>query len=179
MIRIPVADSMPRLSGSVYKTRPTGRVFASKGFTLVELIVTMIILGVIASVAGPKFFGKGSYDEIGFSNTLTSTLGFAQKLAMTSGCDTRVTLTSTTASVFQRATACDTGTLTRPVERMTGDAYVEAVPSGLTVETFDIYYDSRGRPRATDDSLYLNANDISIGSRTVRIEAETGYVYSL
>ncbi len=160
------------------KTRPAGRVFVCSGFTIVELVVTIIILGVIATVAAPKFFGKSSYDETGFARTTLSALGYAQKLALSRGCDTRVNMTSSSIALYQRVTSCYSGTMTSAVVKVTGGDFSEAVPAGLAVENFDIYFDSRGRPRySSDGSLLLTAEEFTIGSKEIKVEAETGYVY--
>ena len=34
-----------------------------QGFTLVELVLTMVILGIIAAVSLPKFFNQSTFDE--------------------------------------------------------------------------------------------------------------------
>jgi MSHA pilin protein MshC len=161
-------------------TRPTGRVFVSKGFTIVELVVTIIILGVIASVAGPKFFGTSSYEAMGFSQTLSTSLGYAQKLAMNTGCNTRVVVASGSMMLYQGNSACADATLIRPVVRVTGGDFSESIPGGLSVDSFDLYFDARGRPHEyADSSLVTSTKVINVdgGSRLVKVEAETGFVY--
>lgn len=162
------------------KTRPSGRVFACKGFTIVELVVTIIILGVIASVAGPKFFGTSSYEAMGFSQTLSTSLGYAQKLAMNTGCNTRVAIASGSMMLYQGSTTCTDATLTKSVVRVTGGDFTESVPGGLSVDSFDLYFDARGRPHEySDGSLVTTTKVINLngGARQVKVEAETGFVY--
>lgn len=38
--------------------RSTTRLFGDSGFTLIELLVVVIIIGLLASLVAPKFFGK-------------------------------------------------------------------------------------------------------------------------
>ncbi len=165
------------------KTRPTGRVFVSKGFTIVELVVTIIILGVIASVAGPKFFGTSSYEAMGFSQTLSTSLGYAQKLAMTTGCGTRVDISSDELALYQGNPSCTDSALTKNVLKVTGGNFSEPIPAGLSVDSLNIYFDSRGRPGEYDDDpdnrfLITSTKTVNVGgSRQVKIEAETGFVY--
>ncbi|MDT0627800.1 type II secretion system protein [Alteromonas sp. W364] len=55
---------------------------AQGGFTLLELIVVMIILGVLAVYAIPRFSGTTGYDEYAFQNRLVSVLRNMQIRAM-------------------------------------------------------------------------------------------------
>ena len=156
------------------------RVFVSKGFTIVELVVTIIILGVIASVAGPRFFGTSSYEAMGFSQTLSTSLGYAQKLAMSTGCHTRVAIVSDSLNLYQGNSSCTDSDLTRNVQRVTGGNFSEAVPGALSVDSMDIYFDTRGRPREYADGALLTSTktvNVDGGARQVKIEAETGFVY--
>lgn len=160
------------------KTRPQGRVFSCGGFTTVELIVTIVILGIIAAVAGPKFFSTNKFTEMGFADVAASATRYAHKLALASGCATRVQLTTTQISLFQRATDCTTGNFTSAVTRIGGTSWVEDVPAGVVVSPMDIYFDNTGRPfdHASAVALTLPLT-VTIGSRSFDVEAETGYVH--
>ena len=52
------------------------------GFTLLELIVVMIILGILAVYAAPKFSGASGYSEYTYQNRLISVLRNMQLRAM-------------------------------------------------------------------------------------------------
>lgn len=55
---------------------------AQGGFTLLELIVVMIILGILAVYAIPRFVGAGGYSEYTYQNRLISVLRNMQIRAM-------------------------------------------------------------------------------------------------
>lgn len=158
--------------------RPSGRVFACKGFTTVELIVVILILGIIAVVGGSRFFSTDRFVEMGFADTVANSLRYAHKIAMASGCETRAVVDSSGVSLFQRATNCTSGAFTRAVSRPGGVAWTEAAPSGIAVGSLDIYFDAKGSPysHATASKLTSTAS-VSIGIRSVTVENETGYVH--
>ena len=55
--------------------------FTTKGFTLIELVVVIVILGILAATALPKFVDLGKDARIGSLNALKGTLEAAARLA--------------------------------------------------------------------------------------------------
>jgi len=152
----------------------------SRGFTLVELVTVMVILGVIAAIASPRFFNTSSFESAGFAAEVRADLRHAQATAMASGCDIRVALSSAS-FVLQRwsgGAGCNdhSGSLATVV-RAGGGSYSASVPSGLTVGTAALYFDSLGRPRdATSGVLLGSAVSFTVGTETITVNAETGFV---
>ena len=66
----------------------------SHGFTLVELILTIVILGTITAFALPKFFNQTTFDERFYYDDLLSASRYASKLAIGSGCAVRLSVSS-------------------------------------------------------------------------------------
>ena len=184
-----------------------GRVFTSagltssksKGFTMVELIVTIIILGILAVVAGPKFFSTSKFEEMGFADVTANALRYGNKVALATGCDTRVVKTvidsKTVIAAYQRdasGTNCqDTAAAftqkVKPVGYVGDDSthLKKEVPNGISLTDFDVYFDSKGKPynySSPPGSALASALTITVqasgsgSSRSVIIEPETGYV---
>ena len=56
-----------------------------RGFTLVELVVTLIIVGVLSVVALPRFADRVLFGTRGFVDQTLATLQYARKVAVASG----------------------------------------------------------------------------------------------
>ena len=52
------------------------------GFTLVELIVMMVVIGILAVAVLPRFASRADFDARGFSDATASLLRYAQKSAV-------------------------------------------------------------------------------------------------
>ncbi len=149
-----------------------------EGFTLVELITVMLLMGVLAAVAAPRFFGVNRFEERGFADAVLSALRFAQKVAVSSGCDTEVDFTATGYRLVQRA-ACGSGAFTRLLPKPGGGNYPTQAPGGVTLTGADLYFDRNGRPRDPASGNAITApSTVTIGSRTLRVEPETGYPHA-
>ena len=53
-----------------------------RGFTLVELTVTLIVLGILAASVAPRFIDRSEFDVYGFFDATASFLRYAQKSAV-------------------------------------------------------------------------------------------------
>lgn len=52
------------------------------GFTIAELIVIIVVIGVIAAVAAPRFIGQGGFDARAFYDQSQAVVRHAQKVAI-------------------------------------------------------------------------------------------------
>lgn len=79
-----------------------------RGFTIVELIMVIVILGIISAVAAPRFFDRKVFDERFYFEEVLSTVRYGQKLAVASGCRIQVSWDSMARKVvLYKADNCD------------------------------------------------------------------------
>lgn len=151
------------------------------GFTLVELIMTMVIVGIIAAVAAPRFFESNVFQSRGFADQVQATLRYAQKAAIAQHRLVCVafaanSVTLTIDSDIPPDDACNpapAGNLQSP----TGEAnYVINAPGGIafTAVPANFSFNALGSPSFTVAQVI----NVTGATNAITIEAETGYVHS-
>lgn len=151
------------------------------GFTLVELVVIILLAGLLAFTAIPRYLNKGAIDVSVIAEQLANDIRYTQSLAMTSGQRNRINLTAATYQI----TTSSGGLLTHPVTGSTNPIVLNGVTlSGWSPPLTNNYvaFDSRGVPYSlvtSSTGLTMNATiTLSTGSqvRSIVISPETGRV---
>jgi prepilin-type N-terminal cleavage/methylation domain-containing protein len=152
-----------------------------KGFTFIELIIVLTILGLLSSVGLSKFSSTSSFKERGFTDGTLTSFRYAHKLANTSGCHVSVVLNNTNLKL-SRWPACkpaDHSVVTSLIRNPNNSGgFSNATPTGILVSSIDFYFDGTGKPFTTSsESALTSVTNISIGSRTIKLEPETGFTH--
>jgi len=152
------------------------------GFTLIELVVVIIVVGIVSVVAIPRLNTK-TFDTVGFYQEALSSVRYAQKEAVAKRRVVCVSLTPNSITVrFAKAISsftCDTD-LTSP--RGISPFTVTARPSVTLASApaiATLYFDPLGRPfdalnSASPQRTLTISGD---GTQSFVIEPETGYVH--
>ena len=144
------------------------------GFTLVELVVTIVILGIIAVVAIPRFTAKNSFDSRGFYDRATATVRYAQKLAIAQRRPIVVCVGTDTITVAAATTGCGT-----PLPDISGAALSVTAPSGVTLSSTAAQFTFLSGLGQTSAAVTISLISTIAGdpARSIVVENETGYVH--
>ena len=178
---------------------------ASAGFTIIELVTVMVIIGILGAVGASRFFDRGTFAGRAYSDQVNSVLRAAQKMAIAQNRIVFVRVGPTSVAVCFNAT-CDNaaalafapggsnsgGAATR-VACVLGANYVanwlcEGIPANVALAgagAGGLYFDPLGRPYNIGDavgaSTFIAPLTLTFTSDTasfpVTVEAETGYVH--
>ena len=135
---------------------------AYRGFTLIELIASIVIVAILAAVAFPSVIAANPFAERGYADAVAANLRKARDLAMTTGCDVRFTIDDTGHNAMQRAAA---GTHCATAGNWTRVVLSEAEPADVTLGA------TRQFVFAGADGRVGGAFAIDVGARQVRVEA--------
>jgi MSHA pilin protein MshC len=144
-----------------------------RGFTLIELIMVMIIVGILAVFVAPRFFDANVFKSRGFADQVQATLRYAQKEAIAQRGFVCVALASNSITLnYGPTAACATGGLPLPAG---GNSITAPAGSGITL-TYNLAsfaFDALGRN--TSAQIVVS---VSGATNNIVVEAETGYVHS-
>jgi MSHA pilin protein MshC len=149
---------------------------AIRGFTVIELVLVIVIVAILGAIAGPRFFDNSTFEERAYYDELVTSLRYAQKVAVASGCRVRVDITATSYSLWQQspqAGHCDSTDSTFPVPVLlsTGEVMNGVAPGAIIADpAITLVFGPLGQTN-------LAANQVlGIGARTLTIQAESGLV---
>jgi MSHA pilin protein MshC len=164
-----VADS----NRSTLRRRRLTAPFSSRrqiGVTLVELAAVVVITGILAAVAVPRMFDNRVFQERGYADEIASSVRYARRIAIASGCNVRFTVNAAGYAAAQPSTRCDTaGAWGVAVQSPDRRLISNATPAGVVVGA--VLFEFRPTGELLNPVAPLN-----VGAFTVTVNAATGTV---
>ncbi|MES2584927.1 MAG: type II secretion system protein [Pseudomonadota bacterium] len=159
--------------------------YAVRGFTLIELIMVIVMLGILAVYAAPRMFSSNDVYERGFHDQTMAYLRYAQKTAIAQRRTVCVNFASSSSLSLSIAlnpatSDCTTaGALTGPE----GTATLSAKPGSpvaysTTPALVNFNFNGLGQPITSTGTPQATQTIRVVGvNRTITIESATGYVH--
>ncbi|OQW80004.1 MAG: hypothetical protein BVN35_01125 [Proteobacteria bacterium ST_bin11] len=150
-----------------------------QGFTLIELVMVIVTLGILSATTLPKFFNLSLYQEKVFFDDTINAIRYAQKLAVKTGCNVQVQI-STNQFELSRPSATDRSkcgstadtdfdlAVARPGS---GESSYQGSQAGIALTNTTFYFSAKGNASA-DQHINVGSN-----GRQISVVADTGFVY--
>ena len=146
-----------------------------EGFSLIELILVVVLVGVLAVVVTPRVPVR-AIEEDAFFTEVIAAVRYAQKLAMASGCEVRVSTVPTDIIIEQENSPCPSAAFNTVVLNPgTGAPWGASRPGSISLSTTVVTFDKLGRSTGGATNISVTGS----GVRTIRVEGETGFVHEL
>ena len=148
------------------------------GFSIFELIIVIVLLGILSVYALSSVFDQDEIAARGFFDDTVNAVRFAQKLAISTGCDIRVATVAAGYSLLQ-SSSCTANDFANPVVNPAnrGNIYQNLnVPSGFTLApTTTITFNARGIPDSGSDVAFTITDGVTTYS--FNVDGQTGLVW--
>ena len=167
---------------SAHRLRSSIRIVAQLGFSLVELISVMVLLGILSAIAIPRLSDTSVFQEAGFHEQVLAALRIAQKSAVARRRLVCATISSnevrlTMASSFP-ASACIAGNFLRSSDG--NDAYAHVPASTISAAALPysiLFFQPSGRVTSDGSGNNPEQFSITIGDQPViSVYGHTGHV---
>jgi MSHA pilin protein MshC len=154
------------------------RMVQAKGFTLVELVMVIIILGILAVAVLPRMSDSSTFRAEAFQSEVVAALRYAHKSAISHRRLVCATLTASTVTLTiasaNGATACDTA-LSGPDG---ANAYASASSDLISPTVGPLYFQPSGIVTSDGAGSAIANYTVGItGATSVTVVGATGYVY--
>jgi MSHA pilin protein MshC len=145
-----------------------------RGFTFVDAVAVIVIVGILAAVAAPRFFDDKTFQARGYYEELAAALKFAQKFAVASGCPVRIEISPGGYEARQQTSgdgSCDPTDASWTTGLAHGSLLSGSSPLGVAAApAMTLIFDSLGRTDLGVDRV------INIGAFALTVSAESGFV---
>lgn len=136
--------------------------------------MTIVIIGILAVVAGPRFISWKGFASRGFYDEAQAVVRYAQKTAIAWRRSIVVCVSATEISAISNSDCGAPVALTHPT---TGAALKSIAPDGVTLSPVGNFsFDGLGRPSGPA-TITLTSTIADDPARQIVVASQTGYVY--
>jgi MSHA pilin protein MshC len=149
----------------------------SHGFTLGELVLTIVLMGILAAIAAPRIMSSKGFASRGFYDDAQAVVRFAQKTAIAWRRTIVVCVAADKISAIKNNDCNAPDPVMDPVH-VTTPLQTSTAPDGVTLSSVPpgLSFNGMGQPSAATIITFTSPNaDDPV--REIRVAAETGYVY--
>ena len=150
-----------------------------RGFTLIELIMVVVLIGVLAVFAAPRIFNSNDFNARGFHDENLALLRYAQKAAIAQRRTVCVVFSGSTSASLRIASAAAIPTCDMDLQGPKGAPPFTITKSGVAYSAppGNFNFDGLGQPVDATGAL-VATQTVQIGNAAnVVVEAGTGYVH--
>lgn len=146
------------------------------GFTLVELVVIISVIGVLATVSASRFANGDVFETRGNAGLVSATLRYAQKTAIAQRRSVYVVYQATTPASLRLCFNIDCSqTVINPED---GNPYAFVFSKSVQVNASNMGFDSLGRPVPNQGATFVLTNSRTPSQvMTVSVEQDSGYIH--
>ena len=153
------------------------------GFTLVELVVTLIVVGILAVAALPRFFGN-EFSERGFHDGVKAAIQHARKVAVASRRYVCVAVAANGVTLNLDPTLPENNSvpvncnaaLNLPVPQEGCPANQLCAPAGVALNVVALVFDPLGRPVGVGKAL-VGPTTLTVSNQpNIVVQADSGWV---
>lgn len=154
-----------------------------RGFTLVELVMVIVLVGVLAVVAAPRIFNTNDFNARGFHDETLAMLRYAQKTAIAQRRTVCVTFGANTLTLAIAADpAISSCAVPGGLQGPNGAAPVITAKSTVTYANPaypELRFDGLGQPLDAAGVALAAGRTLQVNgaTNTITVEAATGYVH--
>jgi MSHA pilin protein MshC len=152
-----------------------GRPSRCRGFTLGELVATIVIMGILAAIAVPRLMSSKGFASRGFYDEAQAVVRFAQKTAIAWRRSVTVCVLANEIRAISDSD-CAAATPAFLKHPTSGADLKSTAPDGVTLSPLGSFsFDGMGRPSAST-TITLTSTITGDPARQIDVAAETGYV---
>jgi MSHA pilin protein MshC len=148
----------------------------SDGFTLIELVMVLVLVGILSIAIIPRFASKNAFDARGYFDQSISMVRYAQKLAIAQRRDVFVNVTgnSMCLSYATETTCADVPVANQVINPADQAWFLKLAPSGMSFAAASSFsFNALGQP-SSGQAINFTGDGVTT---KITVESETGYVH--